>query len=136
MALQFLAEQWKKPVTGPEFSLKKEGELWKLPTLSLVKEITQRRLMGEEEGKLARYFHKELASEIVKACKQARKETGIDMVALSGGVYQNKLLLDYSVKMLEENDFHVLIHHMIPANDGGICLGQAVAAMKKLQKGE
>ena len=42
---------------------------------------------------------------IVSACEKAREEIGINTVALSGGVYQNKLLLDYSVTMLEEEDF-------------------------------
>ena len=73
---------------------------------------------------------------IVSACEKAREETGINTVALSGGVYQNKLLLDYSVTMLEERGFHVLRHHLLPPNDGGISLGQAVAAMRSLQKGE
>ena len=73
---------------------------------------------------------------IVYACEKAREETGINTVALSGGVYQNKLLLDYSVTMLEERGFHVLRHHLLPPNDGGISLGQAVAAMRSLQKGE
>ena len=73
---------------------------------------------------------------IVSACEKAREEIGINTVALSGGVYQNKLLLDYSVPMLEERGFHVLRHHLLPPNDGGISLGQAVAAMRSLQKGE
>ena len=68
--------------------------------------------------------------------EKAREEIGINTVALSGGVYQNKLLLDYSVTMLEERGFHVLRHHLLPPNDGGISLGQAVAAMRSLQKGE
>ena len=70
--------------------------------------------------------------------EKAREEIGINTVALSGGVYQNKLLLDYSVTMLEERGFHVLRHHLLPPNDGGISLGQAVAAMRSMcvQKGE
>ena len=56
---------------------------------------------------------------IVSACEKAKEETGIDTVALSGGVYQNRLLLDYSVTMLEKEDFHVLRHHLLPPNDGG-----------------
>ena len=69
---------------------------------------------------------------IVSACEKAREETGINTVALSGGVYQNKLLLDYSVTMLEERGFHVLRHHLLPPNDGGISLGQAVALPAKV----
>lgn len=111
-------------------------DLYYLPTLSLVKELVERKLAGENSNQLALHFHKGLARMIVSACEKAREETGIDTVALSGGVYQNKLLLDYSVTMLEERGFHVLRHHLLPPNDGGISLGQAVAAMRSLQKGE
>lgn len=110
-------------------------DLYYLPTLSLVKELVERKLVGENSNQLALHFHKGLAKMIVSACEKAREETGIDTVALSGGVYQNKLLLDYSVTMLEEKGFHVLRHHLLPPNDGGISLGQAVAAMRSLQKG-
>ena len=111
-------------------------DLYYLPTLSLVKELAERKLAGENSNQLALHFHRGLAGMIVSACEKAREETGINTVALSGGVYQNKLLLDYSVTMLEERGFHVLRHHLLPPNDGGISLGQAVAAMRSLQKGE
>ena len=113
-----------------------KADLYYLPTLSLVKELAERKLAGENSNQLALHFHKGLAGMIVSACEKAREETGINTVALSGGVYQNKLLLDYSVTMLEERGFHVLRHHLLPPNDGGISLGQAVAAMRSLQKGE
>lgn len=113
-----------------------KADLYYLPTLSLVKELAERKLAGENSNQLALYFHRRLAGMIVSACEKAREEIGINTVALSGGVYQNKLLLDYSVTMLEERGFHVLRHHLLPPNDGGISLGQAVAAMRSLQKGE
>lgn len=113
-----------------------KADLYYLPTLSLVKEVAERKLAGENSNQLALHFHRRLAGMIVSACEKAREETGINTVALSGGVYQNKLLLDYSVTMLEGRGFHVLRHHLLPPNDGGISLGQAVAAMRSLQKGE
>lgn len=113
-----------------------KADLYYLPTLSLVKEVAERKLAGENSNQLALHFHRRLAGMIVSACEKAREETGINTVALSGGVYQNKLLLDYSVTTLEERGFHVLRHHLLPPNDGGISLGQAVAAMRSLQKGE
>lgn len=113
-----------------------KADLYYLPTVSLVKEVAERKLAGENSNQLALHFHRRLAGMIVSACEKAREETGINTVALSGGVYQNKLLLDYSVTMLEERGFHVLRHHLLPPNDGGISLGQAVAAMRSLQKGE
>ena len=59
-------------------------------------------------------------------------------VALSGGVFQNRLLLELTVELLEQMKFRVLTHHLVPPNDGGIALGQAVYGLKrlKLQKNE
>ena len=159
-SLQFAAEKWldsqEKKIAGSEnedfvesgiiteyseeqndsINQNTKEELYYLPTLALIKELVERKLAGENSNQLALHFHKGLAKMIVSACEKAREETGINTVALSGGVYQNKLLLDYSVTMLEERRFHVLRHHLLPPNDGGISLGQAVAAMRSLQKGE
>ena len=82
-----------------------KADLYYLPTLSLVKELAERKLAGENSNQLALHFHRRLAGMIVSACEKAREEIGINTVALSGGVYQNKLLLDYSVTMLEERGF-------------------------------
>ena len=90
-----------------------KADLYYLPTLSLVKELAERKLAGENSNQLALHFHRRLAGMIVSACEKAREEIGINTVALSGGVYQNKLLLDYSVTMLEERGFHVLRHHLL-----------------------
>ena len=91
-------------------------------------------MAGESTGYLAWLFHRELAEMIVRTCVRLREHTGNHTVALSGGVYQNLLLLRYSAERLEEEGFHVLTHHLIPPNDGGICLGQAAAAMAYLQR--
>ncbi len=107
-----------------------------LKTGSLIRMVAEGRQAGEEPGYLAWLFHRELAEMIAAACMEIRRQTGRNTVALSGGVYQNLLLLRYSVERLEEEKFHVLTHHLIPPNDGGICLGQAVAAMAYLQRKE
>lgn len=107
-----------------------------LKTGSLIRMVAEGRQAGEEPGYLAWLFHRELAEMIAAACMEIRRQTGRNTVALSGGVYQNLLLLRYSVERLEEEKFHVLTHHLIPPNDGGICLGQAAAAMAYLQRKE
>jgi hydrogenase maturation protein HypF len=61
------------------------------------------------------------------------KKTGVNTAALSGGVFQNMLLMDKCRKLLEADGFTVLIHSLVPPNDGGIALGQAVAAAEKLE---
>lgn len=71
-------------------------------------------------------FHRAVAALIVAACGIARERTSIAQVALSGGVFQNVLLLAWAKSALEENGFKVLTHRLVPPNDGGLALGQAV----------
>ena len=84
-------------------------------------------------GCLAYIFHRTLADMIIKACKKVRADTGITTAALSGGVFQNRLLLRMCDKGLQDYEFRVLKHSLLPPNDGGISLGQAVAAMQYIQ---
>ena len=104
-----------------------------LPTAEIFSNIVERTLSGDEPPVLARFFHEALAEEIVAGCERAREMTGITTAALSGGVFQNLLLLELVETGLEEKGFRVLRHHLIPPNDGGICLGQAVHAMAQIQ---
>jgi hydrogenase maturation protein HypF len=64
----------------------------------------------------------------LEMCGMISRETGLKQVALSGGVFQNRLLLRLTVEHLERAGFKVLTHHLVPSNDGGISLGQAVIA--------
>ena len=84
--------------------------------------------------KAAYEFHKGLAEQIVTACIHAKEKTGCRTAALSGGVFQNGLLLRLTEDGLIANGFHVLTHQMIPPNDGGIAIGQAAYGMYQLQK--
>ena len=99
------------------------------PSGHLVKFIIEQRLLGENQEKLAYYFHAILARQMVEGCKLAREKTGLSTCALSGGVFQNQLLLSLCEKLLQKEGFLVLTHSLIPPNDGGIALGQALAAM-------
>jgi len=73
-------------------------------------------------------FHHTVAQMIVQMCKLISEETGITQVALSGGVFQNRLLLKLAISALQREGFRVLTHKLVPGNDGGISLGQAVIA--------
>jgi hydrogenase maturation protein HypF len=73
-------------------------------------------------------FHAGVAHAIVDACRRTRSATGLETVALSGGVFQNVLLVEATVARLEADGFAVLTHHRVPPNDGGISFGQAVVA--------
>jgi hydrogenase maturation protein HypF len=77
---------------------------------------------------VAARFHNGLAAATVAACRGVRGATGLEAVALSGGVFQNLLLLERMVAGLEADGFRVLVHSRVPPNDGGISLGQAAVA--------
>ncbi len=96
--------------------------------------LLKQRLAGEDCGKLAYLFHAQLAQFISAACVRANAHTHLRTVALSGGVFQNHLLTELVTAQLRVRGFKVLRHSLIPPNDGGICLGQAVAAMYHLNQ--
>jgi hydrogenase maturation protein HypF len=77
---------------------------------------------------VAARFHHGVAGAIAAGADRVRQETGLDTVALSGGVFQNLLLLDSTVDLLGAAGFRVLTHHRVPTNDGGLSLGQAAVA--------
>ena len=77
---------------------------------------------------IAARFHHGVAALIEAGCVRLRDSSGLDTVALSGGVFQNMLLLHATVTRLEARGFRVLTHSRVPCNDGGISLGQAVIA--------
>ncbi|HEY3880849.1 MAG TPA: carbamoyltransferase HypF, partial [Trebonia sp.] len=79
---------------------------------------------------IAARFHNAMAVLIADACKLVRDHRGLSTVALSGGVFQNQLLLHRTVVRLEAAGFAVLTHSRVPCNDGGISLGQAVVAVR------
>jgi len=73
-------------------------------------------------------FHNGVAKMIRDVCLRLRERHKIDQVALSGGVFQNITLLSKTLRLLRGADFEILTHHLVPPNDGGISLGQAVIA--------
>lgn len=79
-------------------------------------------------------FHNGLAELARSICDSIRRETGIREVALSGGVWQNMALLTRAVRGLRADGFTVLLHCQVPANDGGLSLGQALVGAARLRK--
>ncbi len=134
MALQFAAEESDAAGEGfdlPTIHMAEDGQIL-LPTTALFAEIVKRRLSGENVSALAAVFHVSLAKMIGAGCRAVRDRTGVSAVALSGGVFQNTLLLRLVEQNLRKNGFEVLRHRMIPANDGGLSLGQAVCAAARM----
>jgi hydrogenase maturation protein HypF len=83
---------------------------------------------GISKSLISLKFHNTVARMTNEMCQLIADETGITQVALSGGVFQNRLLLRKTVSSLERSGFQVLTHRQVPCNDGGISLGQAVIA--------
>jgi hydrogenase maturation protein HypF len=81
-------------------------------------------------------FHNTLRDMIAETCTRIRHQDHLNRVCLSGGVFQNALLLSGTAARLRERGFEVVLHSRVPPNDGGIALGQAVIAAERLRGGE
>jgi hydrogenase maturation protein HypF len=90
--------------------------------------VADLRRAGADVPAIAARFHNAVAGLVVAGARRVRESTGLTTVALSGGVFQNLLLLERAVAGLEAEGFGVLVHHRVPPNDGGISVGQAVVA--------
>ncbi len=98
------------------------------PTIRAIVSDIQR---GLPLSDIASKFHSTIAELLVVASIEARERTGLNSIALSGGVFQNRLLLEMLITRLEEMNFQVFINRRVPPNDGGISLGQlAIAAAR------
>jgi hydrogenase maturation protein HypF len=108
-----------------------EGDEVRVSGSDLVAAVVRDMSGGGYRPVVAARFHNGVANAIARVCAVLRARTGRDVVALSGGVFQNLLLLSRTVALLEAQGFRVLVHSRVPPNDGGISLGQvAVAAAR------
>ena len=108
-----------------------------IETGKLVRWLVDERLKNPYEAseeELAWAFHKGFAELLADSASYWAAQTGIDTIALSGGVMQNTLLLGMLEDELSERNLKVIRHHMIPPNDGGIALGQALYAREEVQR--
>ncbi|HEX6554723.1 MAG TPA: carbamoyltransferase HypF, partial [Ktedonobacteraceae bacterium] len=90
---------------------------------------------GVPASEIAGRFHHSIAELLATVCFGTREQTGLNIIALSGGVFQNRLLLEQLVKRLEGMSFQVYVNRRVPPNDGGISLGQIAVAAAHLQRG-
>jgi hydrogenase maturation protein HypF len=86
-------------------------------------------------GSISNRFHNTLAALFSEACGRLGKTEKIQSVVLSGGVFQNGTLLERLTRFLTDQNFKVHSHHKVPPNDGGLCLGQAVAGRARMTEG-
>jgi len=107
----------------------------KIPVAPIIRGVVEDVLAGRGQPHIALKFHRTVIRLFADVCRAIRAERGLDCVALSGGVFQNVLLLEGLVEALEKIGFEVLTHRQVPATDGGLCLGQAVAAAAVISGG-
>jgi len=113
------------------FAIDRSTAPWIISPAKAVKRIVNNLELGERPEIISRRFHLGLAESIVRTCLGLAEKHGVDTVALSGGVFQNRLLLKLVRAGLAREGLQPLTHHMVPANDGGISFGQAAIASEQ-----
>ncbi|HER25361.1 MAG TPA: carbamoyltransferase HypF [Candidatus Atribacteria bacterium] len=111
-----------------KFRIYKEGKEFIIDPQEIFVDIIKDLKEGIDKKVIAAKFHNTIAEFTLILCGKIRENTGINKIALSGGVFQNRYLTEKIIFLLEKNDFHVYIQRKVPPNDGGISLGQAVVA--------
>jgi len=113
------------------YAIESEGPALQMNFMPAIRELTERRLDGKKTSCLAQVFHNTVIKALIDMAERLRSATGLNRAALSGGCFQNKLLLEGCITGLEKEGFEVYSHHLVPTNDGGISFGQAVIAAAK-----
>ncbi len=104
-----------------------------LDTRPLIRGVVDDRRCNVDAAIIARRFHNTLSAMIVQACSSIADSRGLDRVVLSGGVFTNALLSAQVAQQLTTTGIRVFQHHVVPANDGGLCLGQLAIAARQMQ---
>jgi hydrogenase maturation protein HypF len=120
-------------VRGYEFEFRAGDNI--ISAEAVIRRAVEDLLDGYPPRKVSAKFHFGVAALIASVARRLRDERGLDRVALSGGVFQNMLLLKHTCRMLKADGFEVLTHGRVPTNDGGISLGQAAVANARLASG-
>ncbi|MBX9878832.1 MAG: carbamoyltransferase HypF [Candidatus Obscuribacterales bacterium] len=103
-----------------------------IDTDELLPQLITDQLSGASTSEISYRFHLTVAKLIGDTCSAIRNTSDINQICLSGGVFQNRLLIDLSNKILQGLDFEIFRHGQVPANDGGLSLGQAVVAASQI----
>lgn len=131
--LQTLAGRSSKP-RAYDFECKKENAVYWLDYAGLFRGLLEDLAAGHRAEDIARGFHEALAAGIAMMCEKLAVAEKLDRVVLSGGVFQNDLLLRQAVEQLQARGLMVYWPHQTPPNDGGLSLGQAAVALARILK--
>jgi hydrogenase maturation protein HypF len=125
------AGDFKDLMTPYLYEIDEKGAVHFEPAIvEIVKDIKN----GESAKTISRKFHSMIVLSGIDMCEKIKKMTGIKRAALSGGVFQNRLILGHFKDQLEERGFSVFINRCVPPNDGGISLGQGVVALNNIDR--
>jgi len=125
------------PDINPEISQQKYFEIDLRPCIyEIVHDLVNKTLNQDKISKtiISKKFHQTLILAFADTAKRVALETGINKVVLSGGVFNNDLILTGMIHELEKNDLNVFTHTRVPTGDGGICFGQVVSAAAQMKK--
>jgi hydrogenase maturation protein HypF len=114
------------------FQIQKDESPMVIDPIEMIRGVVLDLTKGISPSKISGKFHRTIASLIIETCGAIRSKERLNRVVLSGGVFQNIFLLSLVTKELKRSDFEVYTHHLVPANDGGISLGQAVIGHTRL----
>ena len=124
--LETVSDAYSKDILN--YSIDKEKGMYIYDWRPTIDSIVKSMQYGREISKIASAFHNTLVEVGVKICSMIRHDTGLERVVLSGGVFQNMILLHKFREKLKENGFDVYIHRRVSTNDEGVSLGQLVIA--------
>jgi hydrogenase maturation protein HypF len=103
-----------------------------IDTRPLIRAVCSDLRAGAGVAAVSRRFHSALAAMMESLCVELREKSGLERVCLSGGTFQNRLLETQARARLQARGFAVYTHRAVPANDGGLALGQAVVAAGRI----
>ncbi len=131
--LEMAAEKGARACRNYPYRINEKNRVFVVDCVPVIKAIVRDIKKGVLKTTIAAKFHHTLAGIVCRICKELRLKKGTNKVALSGGVFQNRLLLEGVEKRLRMDGFTVYRHSKVPCNDGGISLGQAVIAGEKIK---
>jgi hydrogenase maturation protein HypF len=123
-----------KETLNYSFKLEKSANIYYIDTSPTWREILNDIKQHISSSEIAAKFHQSLAITTVKIVKQLKQENQFNQVVLTGGVFQNQILLQQVKMQLEKLEINVLTHSIVPTNDGGLSLGQSVIAAARYLK--
>jgi hydrogenase maturation protein HypF len=118
------------PESRYRFDIERTTDTYVLSVAHVLSAVLNDVAAGVDTPTIAAAFHEAVAQAALSVCRLLSTDSGLATVALSGGVFQNRILVSRTAALLRSDGFRVLMHRSLPANDGCVSLGQAVVAAR------